>query len=65
MNAAFRLPTPEHEARFLAEAEQEGLCGLEGHRSLGGVRASLYNAVDLTACEALAGFLDSFCVRRG
>jgi phosphoserine aminotransferase len=60
MNAVFRLPTPELDRRFVADAEAEGLYGLEGHRSLGGVRASLYNAVTLGAVDALCAFMDAF-----
>ena len=51
MNVTFRLPSEELERRFLAEAEANGLVGLKGHRSVGGVRASLYNAVELEAVE--------------
>jgi phosphoserine aminotransferase len=60
MNATIHLPTAELDALFVAKAEREGLHGLDGHRSLGGVRASLYNAVDLAAVEALCGFMDYF-----
>lgn len=60
MNVAFNLPTTDLERQFLQEAEREGLCGLEGHRSIGGVRASLYNAVTLDSVQALAAFLDDF-----
>lgn len=65
MNATFHLPTPELDALFVAEAARENLHGLEGHRALGGVRASLYNAVDLAAVETLCGFMDAFRDRCG
>ncbi|HEX6201169.1 MAG TPA: 3-phosphoserine/phosphohydroxythreonine transaminase [Thermoanaerobaculia bacterium] len=65
MNVTFRLPSEELEARFLAEAGQEGLAGLKGHRSVGGVRASLYNAVDLPSVEALVRFMEAFLRRAG
>ncbi|HEY0962243.1 MAG TPA: 3-phosphoserine/phosphohydroxythreonine transaminase [Pseudomonadales bacterium] len=60
MNVALRLPTPELEARFLAEAEEAGFYGLDGHRTLGGLRASLYNAVVEEDVASLAQFMDDF-----
>jgi phosphoserine aminotransferase len=63
MNVSFKLATPELEQRFIAEAQAAGFSGLSGHRALGGVRASLYNAVSLRAVEKLAGFMEDF--RRG
>ena len=45
MNITFNLPSPELEAQFVAEAKKEGLVGLKGHRSVGGIRASIYNAL--------------------
>ncbi|HEX4956423.1 MAG TPA: 3-phosphoserine/phosphohydroxythreonine transaminase [Thermoanaerobaculia bacterium] len=65
MNVAFRLPDEETEKRFLAEAGKAGLAGLKGHRSVGGIRASLYNAVPKAAAEALAGFMEDFRRRAG
>lgn len=65
MNVVFRLPTPELESRFVAEADGAGLIGLAGHRSRGGCRASLYNAVTLADTEALAEFLCDFEQRNG
>ncbi len=60
MNVVFNLPSSELERRFLAEAEAAGLYGLEGHRSLGGIRASLYNAVTQRAVETLCEVMESF-----
>jgi phosphoserine aminotransferase len=60
MNVTFRLPTEALDARFVADADARGLAGLKGHRSVGGVRASLYNALSIDGVEALAGFLDEF-----
>ncbi len=60
MNVAFRLPTAELEHKFLELAEIGGYYGLAGHRSLGGVRASLYNAVTLQAVESLCKFMGFF-----
>jgi phosphoserine aminotransferase len=60
MNVTFRLPDEAHEKRFLQEAAQAGFVGLPGHRSVGGVRASIYNAMDLEGVEALASFMRAF-----
>lgn len=60
MNVAFRLPTEELDQKFLKLAEIAVFHGLEGHRSLGGVRASIYNAVTLDAVESLRNFMEFF-----
>jgi len=60
MNVAFDLPTQEMEQRFLAEALAAGFSGLAGHRAIGGVRASIYNALTLPAVERLADFMEDF-----
>lgn len=60
MNITFRLPTEELEKNFLAEAKQAGFVGLAGHRSVGGCRASAYNAVPTEACRALADLMVKF-----
>ncbi len=60
MNVVFNLPSPELEHRFLADAQEAGFSGLAGHRAIGGVRASLYNALTLPAVERLAGFMEDF-----
>lgn len=60
MNVAFNLPTPDLERRFLAEALTAGFSGLAGHRAIGGVRASIYNALTLSAVEELVGFMEDF-----
>lgn len=65
MNVTFRLPTPELEEKFLKEATAEGFGGLKGHRSVGGCRASLYNAVSLEAVRALVEFMKEFVRRNG
>ena len=65
MNVTFRLPDEELEGRFLAEASEAGLVGLEGHRSVGGIRASLYNAVERSSVERLVELMDDFRVRCG
>ena len=60
MNVTFNLPTKELEAKFVDEGKQRGLGGLKGHRSVGGIRASIYNAMPLAGCEALATFMEEF-----
>lgn len=59
-NVTFRLPTAALEETFLAQAEAEGLVALRGHRALGGIRASLYNALPEAAVEALVAFMRRF-----
>ena len=65
MNVPFMLPNPELDALFLSEAKAHGLLALKGHRVLGGMRASLYNAVPLQAVQALTEFMREFARRHG
>ncbi len=65
MNVPFRLPRPELEKPFAAEAARAGLTNLDGHRSVGGMRASIYNAMPLEGVEALIGFMRDFAKRHG
>ncbi len=65
MNVVWRLPSEELEKSFVSEAEEAGLVGLKGHRSVGGLRASLYNAVSQGAVDALVSFMTDFQRRRG
>jgi phosphoserine aminotransferase len=65
MNVTFRLPTEELEKQFVKEATAAGMIGLAGHRSVGGIRASIYNALPLESCQALASFMDEFLRREG
>ncbi len=60
MNVTFRLPSEELEAKFIAEAKALQMFGLKGHRSVGGCRASIYNACPVESVEALARFMESF-----
>jgi phosphoserine aminotransferase len=64
MNVTFRLPSEALEKQFVAEAQAAGMIGLAGHRSVGGIRASLYNAVPPEACRALAAFMNDFTARK-
>jgi len=65
MNVPFTLANSELDKLFLQEAEENGLCNLKGHRSVGGMRASIYNAVGMDAIDALIGFMNDFEKRRG
>jgi phosphoserine aminotransferase len=65
MNVPFTLAVPELDARFLAAAREAGLANLEGHRSVGGMRASLYNAMPLAGVQALVAFMQEFERRHG
>lgn len=60
MNVVFRLPSEDLEQRFVVESEAAGLIGLKGHRSVGGLRASLYAALPMASVETLATFMDEF-----
>lgn len=60
MNICFRATTEELEAQFLTEAKRRGLSGLAGHRSVGGMRASVYNAFPKEGCDALVAFMKEF-----
>jgi phosphoserine aminotransferase len=60
MNVTFNLETPEREREFLASAQAAGFSGLAGHRAIGGIRASIYNALTLPAVEKLLNFMEDF-----
>ena len=65
MNVTFRLPSNELDELFCAEAEAEGLDGLRGHRTVGGIRASIYNAFPREGVETLVDFMKHFAARNG
>jgi len=65
MNVTFRLPSEELEAAFVAKATEQGLGGLKGHRSVGGCRASIYNAMPKEGIEALVSFMKDFEAKNG
>ncbi|PIE58361.1 MAG: 3-phosphoserine/phosphohydroxythreonine aminotransferase [Desulfobulbus propionicus] len=65
MNVTFNLPSPELEAKFIAEAGSMGLDGLKGHRSIGGCRASIYNAFPMEGVEKLVEFMTDFARKKG
>jgi len=65
MNVTFRLPSEELEAAFAKEAKAAGLDGLKGHRSVGGLRASIYNAFPEAGIDALVAFMQEFEKKNG
>ncbi|MEL6497797.1 MAG: 3-phosphoserine/phosphohydroxythreonine transaminase [Planctomycetota bacterium] len=65
MNITFYTPSPDLDAAFISEAEAAGLKNLKGHREVGGMRASMYNAFPHHGAEALASFLQDFEARHG
>ena len=64
MNVTFRLPDEATEAAFLSDAKSRGMIELKGHRAVGGIRVSLYNAVPLEAVEAVSKFIREFAAAR-
>lgn len=65
MNVVFNLGNAELEAAFVKKAGEAGMVGLKGHRSVGGIRASLYNALPMAAVSDLAGFMRGFAAENG
>lgn len=65
MNAVFRLPSEELEKRFVAEASARRMVNLKGHRSVGGIRVSLYNAIEPAWVESLVAFMKEFAQTQG
>jgi phosphoserine aminotransferase len=65
MNITFRLPSEELEKAFDKQATASGLDGLKGHRSVGGMRASIYNAMPTEGVRALVAYMKEFEARHG
>ena len=65
MNIVFRLPSESLEDRFVAEAKKAGMVGLKGHRSVGGIRVSAYNAVSVEWVRELTDFMSDFAKANG
>ncbi len=65
MNVTWRLPTEELEAKFIAEAKAAGMSSLKGHRSVGGIRASIYNAFPMAGIDCLVDFMKEFEKKNG
>ncbi|MDG2221354.1 MAG: 3-phosphoserine/phosphohydroxythreonine transaminase [Rubripirellula sp.] len=65
MNVTFTLPNDELQAKFLAEAAENNLANMKGHRSVGGIRASIYNAMPIEGPRTLAEFMKDFALKNG
>lgn len=65
MNVVFRLPSEELDKKFVSEAKKQGMVGLKGHRSAGGIRASIYNAIAPSDVATLVEFMDAFAKQNG
>jgi phosphoserine aminotransferase len=65
MNVTFRLPDATLESQFFKEAQARGLVELKGHRSVGGCRASIYNAMPIEGVQLLHDFMVEFCAAHG
>lgn len=63
MNATFRFLNEDLEKSFLAQAQSHGLDSLKGHRSVGGIRASIYNAMPMDGVRSLAQLMDDFAAK--
>jgi phosphoserine aminotransferase len=65
MNACFVMENPALEKDFLAECRKENMVGIKGHRSVGGFRVSMYNALNLDSVKALTDLMKDFANRKG
>jgi phosphoserine aminotransferase len=65
MNVVWRLPSEPLEEQFVSQAKKEGFIGLKGHRSVGGIRASIYNAITIESVQALVSFMKQFEKKNG
>ncbi len=65
MNVTFNLPSDELLSKFVKEAETHDLTALKGHRSIGGIRASIYNAMPIEGAQTLANFMNDFAAKNG
>jgi phosphoserine aminotransferase len=65
MNVTFNLPNDDLQAKFISEAAENDLASLKGHRSVGGIRASIYNAMPREGVEALGNFMKDFAAKNG
>ncbi|MGS0728438.1 phosphoserine transaminase, partial [Shewanella sp. 0m-11] len=63
MNVTFKLTNADLDSKFLEDAKAAGLVALKGHRSVGGMRASLYNAMPLAGVDALVNFMKAFAAK--
>ena len=60
MNVTFTTPDPDMDAKFVKEATENGMVSLKGHRAVGGIRASIYNAMPVEGVQKLAEFMKKF-----
>jgi phosphoserine aminotransferase len=65
MNVTFRLPSEEVTEAFIKDAAKQGMVALKGYRTVGGIRASIYNAMPVEGCQALAKFMKDFAAKKG
>jgi phosphoserine aminotransferase len=65
MNVVFRLPNEELEKQFIAEGKERRMNGLKGHRSVGGIRVSIYNAIPLEWVQAVVELMEDYVKRHG
>jgi phosphoserine aminotransferase len=65
MNVTFRLPNEDMEKEFISNATKDGMIGLKGHRSVGGIRASLYNALPMEGVKKLCDYMEAFMAKKG
>jgi len=65
MNVTFKMATPELDSKFVSEAAEAGMSTLKGHRSVGGIRASIYNAMPVEGVESLTAFMKDFAAKNG
>jgi phosphoserine aminotransferase len=64
MNVTYRLPSEELTDEFVKSAAKQGMVGLKGYRTVGGIRASIYNAIPVEGCQALANFMKDFASKK-
>ena len=64
MNVTYRLPREELTDEFVKTATKQGMIGLKGYRTVGGIRASIYNAMPVEGCQALANFMKDFASKK-
>jgi phosphoserine aminotransferase len=65
MNPVFRLPTEDLEKKLIADAAEAGMVGIKGHRSVGGVRTSIYNAMEPSDVQKFVDFAKTFARNHG
>ena len=65
MNVTFKLPNDELQSKFVEGAAERSLCNLKGHRSVGGIRASIYNAMPVEGVQSLSDYMVEFAKQHG